>query len=162
MKVNEPVEELRAPDWVVASQRGWLKVNRPPITRSWSASMIACASRTWSLSWVETRVRPEDIDHVHVGGHADVRFTALDHRRAPNLRAEVVFVSPDRFQDNQTGAAWFVAQVRVDPASLAEHRQVRVHAGLPAEVYIATRPRSLLDYLIEPINAFKERAMREP
>lgn len=111
---------------------------------------------------VETRVRPEDIDHVHVGGHADVRFTALDHRRAPNLRAEVVFVSPDRFQDNQTGAAWFVAQVRVDPASLAEHRQVRVHAGLPAEVYIATRPRSLLDYLIEPINAFKERAMREP
>jgi HlyD family type I secretion membrane fusion protein len=111
---------------------------------------------------VETRVRPDDIDHVAAGGHAEVRFTALDHRRAPNLPARVIFISPDRVDDPRTGTSWFVVQVRVDAASIASHHHIKVHAGLPAEVYIASPPRSLLDYLLEPLNAFKERAMREP
>jgi HlyD family secretion protein len=33
---------------------------------------------------------------------------------------------------------------------------------MPAEVYITTPQRSLLAYLLEPIDAFRQRALREP
>src|SRR5690606_34363652 len=42
---------------------------------------------------VETRIRPQDIDHVHEQSAAQVRLTALDQRTTPLLPGKVVFVS---------------------------------------------------------------------
>lgn len=111
---------------------------------------------------VEARIRPQDIDHVRTGGEAEVRFSALDARTTPRLPATVSFVSPDRLTEPQTGAAWYLVHLTVDEAALARHRNVRMHTGMPVEVYVATAPRSLLRYLIEPIDAFRQRALREP
>ena len=38
----------------------------------------------------------------------------------------------------------------------------QMRAGMPAEVFVATPPRSLLVYLLEPLDVFARRAMREP
>lgn len=111
---------------------------------------------------VEARIRPQDIDHVHVGGAAEVQLSAFDARVVPRLPARVDFVSADRVSDPQTGAAWYVVYLQVSDRALAKFPGVTLQTGMPAEVYISTAPRSLLRYLLEPIDAFRQRALREP
>jgi hypothetical protein len=64
--------------------------------------------------------------------------------------------------DNQSGASWFVAQLSLDPAELARHSDIRLQTGMPAEVYVSTPARSMLSYLLGPIDSFRLRALREP
>lgn len=111
---------------------------------------------------VEARVRPEDIDHVRNNPPAEVRLTAFDSHTTPLLPGKVVFVSPDRMTRPDTGESWFVANIEVDAASLKDHPQIRLHAGMPAEVYVTTAERTLLQYLVKPLSVFASRAMREP
>jgi HlyD family type I secretion membrane fusion protein len=111
---------------------------------------------------VEARIRPQDIQHVREGSGAEVRLTAFDARTTPLLPGKVVFVSPDRITAPETGESWFVATVEVDAAALKQHPQVRLHAGMPAELYVATPERTVFQYLAKPLNAFASKAMREP
>ena len=111
---------------------------------------------------VEAQVAVEDIEHVHAGGVAEVRLSAYEYRSMPMLAARVQAVSADRVEDPRTGQAWFHVLIEVDAAELAEYPGARMQAGMPAEVYLATPPRSLFDYLIRPLLAFSARGLREP
>jgi len=108
---------------------------------------------------VEARIRPEDINHVHVGDDAEVRLTAYKQRTTPLVAGRVAYVSGDRLVDNEGKSAYYVAHVAVAPASLGE---LRMQAGMPAEVYVRTDSRTVLDYLLAPVTAYLRRAMREP
>ncbi|HMW54792.1 MAG TPA: HlyD family type I secretion periplasmic adaptor subunit [Burkholderiaceae bacterium] len=111
---------------------------------------------------IEANVRTQDIDHVRVGGAAEIRFTAFQTRNTPHLPAKVEFVSPDRVTEPQTGAAWYVARLSVADEALRALPHLRLQTGMPAEVYIATEPRSMWEYLMEPLDVFRHRALREP
>jgi HlyD family type I secretion membrane fusion protein len=110
---------------------------------------------------VEARIRPEDVDYVRKDSAAEVRLTAFDARTTPLLPAKVVFVSPDRVT-RPAGDSWFIATVELDPESLQRHPQLRVQAGMPAELYVTTSRRTLFEYLARPVAIFANRAMREP
>lgn len=111
---------------------------------------------------VEARIRPQDINHVFTGTAAEVRLSALDARTAPMLAARVSFVSPDRVTEPQSGESWFVATVEVDAATLKNHPEVRLRAGMPAEVFVTTTQRTLFEYLAKPFTTFTSHALREP
>jgi len=111
---------------------------------------------------VEARIRPQDINHVREESVAEVRLSGFDARTTPLLPGKVVFVSPDRVTSPDTGEAWFVATVEVDAGALAELPDMRLQAGMPAELFVKTPARTLLQYLVKPLNAFASRAMREP
>jgi membrane fusion protein, epimerase transport system len=111
---------------------------------------------------VELRIDPHDIDHVRPGDAAEVRLSAFDRRSSPLLPARVTTVSPDAVTDPASRQPWYLAQVAVTPQALAEHPQLRLQAGMPAEVFVTTPPRSLLRYLLEPLGLFASRALREP
>jgi HlyD family type I secretion membrane fusion protein len=111
---------------------------------------------------VEARVRPQDIAHVRQDTEADVRLSALDQRTTPLLPGKVTFVSPDRITAPESGESWFAATVEVDAAALANHSEVRLQAGMPAELFLKTPERTLFEYLAKPFSAFTHRAMREP
>lgn len=111
---------------------------------------------------VEARIRPQDIDHVQADGAADVRLGAFDARETPLFPGTVVFVSPDRVSGPNGGDSWFVATIEIDAAALARHADLRLHAGMPAEVYVKTPERTLLAYLVKSLHVFANRAMREP
>lgn len=110
---------------------------------------------------VEARIRPQDINSVREGADADVRLSAFDARTTPLLPGKVVFVSADRVT-TEDGESWFVASVEVDAAALQDHPQIQLQAGMPAELFVKTSPRTLFQYLTKPFNAFASRAMREP
>lgn len=111
---------------------------------------------------VETRVRPEDIDYVQTGAPAEVRLTAYDYRSMPMLPARVLSVSADRVEDARSGTAWFSVLIEVDVSELARFPGTRMQAGMPAEAYLKTPPRSLFDYMFSPLLIFGQRGMREP
>ena len=111
---------------------------------------------------VEARLRPEDINSVHVGSAADVRLTAFKQRVTPVVEGEVTHVSADRLSEPATGEAYYVAHVRVGQEALQRAGRLTLKAGMPAEVFVKTAERTALQYLVEPLTGYVRRAMREP
>lgn len=112
---------------------------------------------------VDARIEPQDIEHVHVGGAAEVRLISDDARRSPLLPATVTFVSADRVTQPETGKSWFDATVEVDAQTLSEReRSARLRAGMPAELFVTTGERTLFEYLAKPLRSFSQRGLREP
>jgi membrane fusion protein, epimerase transport system len=111
---------------------------------------------------VEARLRPEDINHVRPGASADVRLTAYHQRTTPLVHGSVIYVSGDRLVEQPSGAPYYVVQVDVPGEALAQAGNLKLQAGMPAEVFIRTDTRTTLDYLLAPVTAYLRRAMREP
>lgn len=115
---------------------------------------------------IEAQFAPDDADDVHVGQRAEVRISALHDRGAPVLYGTITRVSADSFQDEKTGRAYYTATVSVPPAALAdlsarEGRENSLKPGLPAQILVPLRPRTMLQYLLEPVDQAMWRSMRE-
>jgi multidrug efflux pump subunit AcrA (membrane-fusion protein) len=57
---------------------------------------------------------------------------------------------------------YYVVQIDVPAEALAEAGNLKLQAGMPAEVFIRTDSRTTSDYLFAPVTAYLRRAMREP
>jgi HlyD family secretion protein len=110
---------------------------------------------------LEARLRPEDIDRVHQGQAADIRFTAFAYRTTPLVHGTVSYVSADRLVDKQSGAPYFSAQIEAIADSMAQLADRRLVAGMPAEIYLRGESRTALQYLLEPLSVAVLRAGRE-
>ncbi len=110
---------------------------------------------------VETRIRPEDVSRIFLGQEAHIRFTAFSYRSTRLIDGKVFYVSPDRLLDRVNNQPYYVAQIEADAASLAGEADIKLQAGMPAEVYIRGEERTPLQYLIEPVLQVMRRAARE-
>ncbi|MGH8702504.1 MAG: HlyD family type I secretion periplasmic adaptor subunit [Burkholderiales bacterium] len=111
---------------------------------------------------IEGRVRPEDVNYVGVGAEADVRLTSFRQRITPTVIGSVIYVSADRMEDKEQRTAYYTVHVRVTQDALAKAGDLKLQAGMPAEVYIKTAARSALLYFFDPITGFLQRSLREP
>jgi len=84
---------------------------------------------------------------------------ALKQRSTPLVQGRVTYVSGDRLVESQTGVPYYVMHVDVPPDALGD---LRLQAGMPAEVFVRTDERSTFDYLLAPVTSYFRRAMREP
>lgn len=111
---------------------------------------------------VEARVVDRDINSLHPGQRAEIRFTAFNQRTTDVIAAEVIFVSADSQQDEATGARFYRVRLRVlDPEREKLDRQMQLLAGMPAEVMIQTGERTFASYITKPITDILARAIRE-
>lgn len=109
----------------------------------------------------DARVRTEDIGRIHRGQAADIRFTAFTYRTTQLVRGKVVYVSADRLIDRATHVPYYSVLVEADPASLATAGDLKLLAGMPAEIYVKGDERTPLQYLVEPVTQVLRRAVRE-
>lgn len=109
---------------------------------------------------VEARLQLSDVNEVAVGRSADVRLTGLPRSERPTIRGEIMTVSADRLTDERSGQGYYSIQVRLDPQDVKGAR-VDLQAGMPVEVVIPTRARTLVDYLVSPLLDEMTRAFRE-
>ncbi|MDI7861381.1 HlyD family type I secretion periplasmic adaptor subunit [Rhizobiaceae bacterium n13] len=110
---------------------------------------------------ITTQISPAQIDQVHVGQDAILRFAAFDHRTTPDLNGHVIEVSADVFTDEKTGASYYKAQVEPMPGETTKLGQRQVLPGMPVEAFIQTYERSPLEYLIKPLSDYFVKAFRE-
>ena len=110
---------------------------------------------------VEAKVAVRDIESVHAGLPAQVRLVAYNQRQTPTVDGRVSWISADRVDDEKAGLAYYTARIEVDHGQLAALDNVRLYPGMPVEVMILGNARTVLDYLLAPINQTFARAMRE-
>jgi membrane fusion protein, type I secretion system len=110
---------------------------------------------------VEAHVRTEDVARVQQGQPAEIRFTAFKSRTARLVEGKVFYVAADRTLDRATNQAHYVVLVEADPTSMASAGDVKLQAGMPAEVYLKGEERTPLQYLAEPVTQLLRHAGRE-
>jgi HlyD family secretion protein len=101
---------------------------------------------------VETKIPPQEIDQVHMGQHAVLRFTAFNQRTTPELRGEIVRIGADVTQDEKKNEPYYAVRIRVSADELARLGNQKPIAGMPVEVFIQTIPRTVLSYLVKPMH----------
>lgn len=110
---------------------------------------------------VEARIRTEDVSRVQPGQAAQIRFTAFNFRTTRLVNGKVFHVSADRLVDRASNLPYYVALVEADAASLAQAGEIKLQAGMPAEVYLRGEQRTPLQYLVQPLTQSLGRAARE-
>ena len=109
----------------------------------------------------EVHVAPRDIDQVSPQQSAMLRFPTFNQRTTPEIKGSVKLVAADVTQDDHTGNAYYVVRVGITPEELAQLHGMRLIPGMPVDVFIRTSQRTMLSYLLKPLNDQVERAFRE-
>jgi HlyD family secretion protein len=110
---------------------------------------------------VEAKVNPQDIDKLQVGQKTLLRLSAFNQRTTPELNGVVTRVSPDTTTDQRTGQSYYTIRVSMPQAEIARLGDVKLIPGMPVEAFVQTGERTLLSYLIKPLNDQLMRAFRE-
>jgi HlyD family secretion protein len=110
---------------------------------------------------VEVRIAPVNIDQVAIGQPARLRFSAFNQRTTPELKGEVIHVSPATTRDPATGETYYLGDVHVPAAELAKLGDDQLLPGMPVEVYVTTEERTAISYLAKPLTDQFHRALRE-
>jgi type I secretion membrane fusion protein, HlyD family len=108
------------------------------------------------------RVSPDEIDNIHLGQPAMLRFPGLAGRNLPDLPGRVIGISAASFVDERTGARHFRVEIVPLRETLQAVGQDALVPGLSVQAFIATGVRTPLAYLIEPVRDHFSRALREP
>ena len=110
---------------------------------------------------VEARLPPKDIDSVHMGQTASVRFSAFDSHTTPRVKGKVRKISAAELSDKE-GKTYFSAEIEVPPEEVAKLGAMdRLVPGMPAEVYLLTNSRTILSYFMKPFTDMMARSFRE-
>ncbi|WP_232495449.1 HlyD family type I secretion periplasmic adaptor subunit [Novosphingobium kaempferiae] len=110
---------------------------------------------------VEATISPVDVDQVHNGQKATVRFSAFSARTTPELTGTVTHVAADRTDDKATRSAFYRVTVALDKHEIGRLGKLQLRPGMPAETFIQTGSRTMLSYILKPLTDQLARAFRE-
>jgi HlyD family type I secretion membrane fusion protein len=111
---------------------------------------------------IEAKVATGDIDNVRPGQNAYIVFPSFAQRSLKRISGTVVRISPDALEDERSGQRYYAARVTVDRQRLHDIApEIELSPGMPAEVFIETGERTMLEYLMQPFMQSVERAFRE-
>ncbi|MEO1490990.1 MAG: HlyD family type I secretion periplasmic adaptor subunit [Pseudomonadota bacterium] len=110
---------------------------------------------------IDARVEPINRDSIFTGQEAVLVFSAFNTRTTPELFGTISKVSPDSTVDEQTGMAFYKAEVALNEGEIVKLEGQELVAGMPVEVYIQTGDRTPFNYMLRPVTDYFNRAMRE-
>jgi HlyD family secretion protein len=111
---------------------------------------------------VEAKVDPKDIDKLQIGQKTLMRFSAFNQRTTPELNGAVTRVSADVTTDQRTGQSYYTIRVSLPPSEVARlGDNNKLIPGMPVEAFVQTGDRTMLSYLLKPLNDQLMRSFRE-
>jgi adhesin transport system membrane fusion protein len=112
--------------------------------------------------FVEVKIRPSDIAFVRPDQPAVVKITAYDFSVYGGLEGEVELISADSVYDEEARENFYLVTVKTLQNQLkSEKEELPIIPGMVASVDILTGKKSVLDYLLKPINKARAEALRE-
>ncbi|MGK6355441.1 HlyD family efflux transporter periplasmic adaptor subunit [Sphingomonas sp. DT-207] len=112
---------------------------------------------------VEARISPRDIAFIHPGQQASVKITAYDYSIFGGLEGDVSSISPDTIRDEVNPEVYYYrvfVRTRSDALFNKAGGRFPIVPGMVATVDIHTGSKTVLQYLLKPLNRARE-ALRE-
>lgn len=117
---------------------------------------------------VEARIRPQDIAFISIGQPATVKLAAYDFSIYGGLQGKVAYISADSVQPAQAAQGveatepYYIAHVSLNQAGiLYRDKLLPIIPGMTGQVDILTGKRSVLYYVLKPVNKARQRALTE-
>ncbi|WP_209009084.1 HlyD family type I secretion periplasmic adaptor subunit [Pseudovibrio japonicus] len=111
---------------------------------------------------VEAKVKPQDIAFIHPGQPALVKLRAYDFSIYGGLEGKVEGISTDTVYDEITHEQFYSVIVTTSRAELeSRNKKLPILPGMVASVDILTGEKSVLSYILKPVNRVREEALRE-
>lgn len=111
---------------------------------------------------IEAKVRPSDIAFVRPDQSALVKITSYDFSIYGGLDGVVEKISADSSIDEVSREVFYLVTVKTLSNQLGEEQnKLSIIPGMVASVDILTGKKSVLDYLLKPINKARHEALRE-
>ena len=111
---------------------------------------------------IETRVSPRDIGFIHPGQTATVKLTAYDYAVYGGLSGVVERVSPDAVVEEAAKESFYTVRVATrDRLRDGAGKTLPIVPGMIAEVDVIGQSRTVMSYLLTPLDRVRETAMRE-
>ncbi len=112
---------------------------------------------------VEAHISPRDVAFIRPGLDATVKITAYDYSIYGGLHGKVTTISPDTIQDEVKREVFYYRvfiRTDVDHLTNKDGKRFGIVPGMIATVDIHTGSKTILDYLLKPLNKARE-ALRE-
>lgn len=110
---------------------------------------------------LQAQINPQNIEQVHLGQQARIRFPAFQTRFTPELMAEVFSVSGDTSRFSADTPPFYDIRLKIPREQLALLGTSQLKPGMPAEAFIQTASRTPLSYLVKPLLDQFQHAWRE-
>ena len=110
---------------------------------------------------IEVKVWPQDIDQLHVGQAAGLRFSAFNQRITPEINGVISRISADVSPDQRSGQNFYTIRIGIGPEEMARLGNLKLVPGMPVEAFMKTYDRNVLSYFIKPLEDQVLRAFRE-
>ncbi|MBF0101322.1 MAG: HlyD family type I secretion periplasmic adaptor subunit [Desulfobacterales bacterium] len=114
---------------------------------------------------ISAKVDVHKITEVWLGQEANIVLSAFKQRVTPRVKGKVIYISADRLtiQSMQGQMPYYLVHIDLDKDSLRDaiENESLLTPGMPAEVYITTKERTVLRYIMEPLVLSINRAFRE-
>lgn len=110
---------------------------------------------------IEAKIAPVDIDQVFIGQEARLRFSAFNQSTTPEVKGHVSYVAAAATIDSITRETLYLAHVSVDATEMEKLGSQKLKPGMPVEVFLTTRERTIVSYLVKPLSDQVSKAFRE-
>ena len=110
---------------------------------------------------IQAKISPLDVDRLAPGMGAEIRFPSFRYFGADVIQGNLRSVSRDRLLEANGRDSYFAGEVTVNRSSIPPEFAPRLTAGIPADVIVPTEPRTVLEYLLNPIFERFNKSMRE-
>lgn len=111
---------------------------------------------------VEAKVKPQDIAFIHQGQQALVKLSSYDFAIYGGLKGKVEGISADTVYDDVTQRNFYSVLIKIDQTELETRKKsLPILPGMIASVDILTGEKSVLAYILKPVNRAREEALRE-
>ncbi|MER9654706.1 HlyD family type I secretion periplasmic adaptor subunit [Mesorhizobium sp. M0152] len=111
---------------------------------------------------VEARVSPRDVAFIRPDQEALIKVTAYDFSIFGGIEGKVSNITADSLVDQKTGEPYYQVRVSTDKSTLErDGKAYSIIPGMICSVDIKTGRKTILHYLLKPINKAREEAMSE-
>lgn len=111
---------------------------------------------------VEARVSPRDVAFIRPDQEALIKVTAYDFSIFGGIEGKVSNITADSLVDQKTGEPYYQVRVATDRSTLTrDDKTYSIIPGMICSVDIKTGRKTILTYLLKPINKAREEAMSE-
>ena len=111
---------------------------------------------------VDAQIQTIDRDQIYPGMAARVQFTAFSLRTTPQLYGRIERVASDQSTSPDGRLPpYYAVRIKLRDGEMTRLDGLDIVPGMPAEVMMTARPRTVLSYLMKPMSDQFNRAFRD-